>query len=504
MNFRCFRIIGVFLLIAASHLFLYSRLADVRRDNGWPTIVMHNWHEQGYRQLDGQLVANPGGLDAGETKYIYPGHRPTFLIFPYLLKELPGAALGDGLLYDFTVLAMTYLALLWLLGTGFRGQLVACVVCLAPGFMSNVSNVDTIGIPALLGVAAMSFAGGSLARKETTLTQRLAAFGVMVLFMPLNWSTLFPLGIAAIYVWCKTAEWKKNAAYFAGALLIGLGVLAVSMHSKHANAANTGDFWNAYLWGPLGYDRAGMTFAKAFVRITAVNLVAWLPLIATGVALLLANGIGPNWRRAPWPLLASIAAVFALRNYNAHHPWNAVCEIGLGLVLSIELLVGAETKIKPLTQKVLAVGAMVFSLGYLVAWLALDEYNGRGMTAVQTLAREHTPRKALLVIADDLLPAGVTDYKPLAEEFDRKVVSLNEWNQRGADPAAGGKEIFLLTHATTPPPDARLVAESRTHATWADQVMIPLFDFYRTKISRRTPGNRKEYFDEYRLYRLAR
>ena len=502
MNSSCLRPAGIFLVLAAIHLLLYAQMPDARRDKGWPTIVMHNWHESGVAALGGQLVANPGGLDAGEEKFVYPGHRPGFLAMPYLLKELPGPAGGNGLLYDFTVLALTFGALVWLFGNNFRGIFIACAVCLTAGFMNNVGEVDTLSIPGLLGLAAMSFAAGCLVREKKSVWLTTAALAVMAAFMLLNWSALFSLGVAAVYVACKRRDWFKSALLLSVPLLVGLGVLYVSMHSRHATASNSGTFWNAYLWGPLGYDGAGMTTGKAFVRITAVNAVAWLSLIVAAIALLRVNGLGANWRRAIWPLLAGIAAVFALRNYNAHHPWNSVCIIGLGFVFSLELLTGSEAKASARSQKIFAGAASVFSLVYLIAWLALDEYNQRGMITVLTLVSDHTPRHSQLVAANDLLPAGVTDYKPFAEAFDRKLVSLEEWNRRSAELRASGKEIYFLTHAVTPPPEAKLVAESRTRPTLADKIMVPLFDFYREKISRRAPGNRKTYYDDYKLYKL--
>jgi hypothetical protein len=490
----------VFIFLSALHLFLYARSPEASRDGGWPTIVMHNWHEYGYWQMDGQLVANPGGLAAGEEKFIYPGHRPTFLIVPYLLKELPGAAFGDGLLYDFIVVGLVYTALLWLLGMNLRGILIACAVCLAPGFFNNIMAVDTISIPALLGVAAMAFVGGALVRDEAGFPTRVAAFLVMVAYMLLNWSTLFPLGVAAVYVLCRRPDWKKTAGYFAGALVVGLGVLAVSMHSRHATAANSGNFWNSYLWGPLGYDRSGMNLGKAFVRITAVNAIAWFPVVFAGLAVLLTNGPGEKWRRAAWPLLAGIAAVFTLRNYNAHHPWNAVCEIGLGLVFSLELLTGPKTSATGARRLAATGTTALFSTAYLIAWLALNEFNSRDLTAVRVLVDGHTPRHALVVVADGLLPAGVKDLQPFTEEFDRKLISLEEWNRPGASHDTN-QETFLLTHTTTVP-GAVFLAQSSLQPTWADKIMVPLFDFYRTKISRRAAGNRKEYFDEYKLYRF--
>jgi hypothetical protein len=492
---------AIFVLVCSLHLFLYAQLPEARRNSGWPTEVMHNWHEFGYWHLGGQLVANPGGLDAGEEPFIYPGHRPFFLVLPYLLKELPGAAGGDGLLYDFAVLALIYSAVLGLLGAGLRGILIASAVCLAPGVMNNIADVDTLGVTFLFGLAAMSFAGGALARHEAKLSTRLGAFAVMVVYMLLNWPTLFPLGITAVYVLCKRSDWKKVAGLFAVALAVGLGVLVVSMHSRHVSGTNSGDFWNSYLWGPLGYDGSGMDTGKAFVRITAVNSVAWLGLAVAGFAVLLCNGLGENWRRAPWPLLASIAAVFVLRNYNAHHPWNAVCQIGLGMVFSLELLVG-EKPIATRARLWTATGvAVAFSVFYVVAWLAFYEFNKRDFDPLHEMITTQTPRHALIVVADGLTSAGQTDLKPYEDEFDRKLMPLDEWNLHAAEIGRSGKDVYLLAHVTVPP-GATLVAESQIRPTWADRIMAPLFEFYRTKISRRASGDRKQYFDEYRLYKL--
>ncbi len=469
------------------------------RDTSFPTIVMHNWHEYGYWKLDGQLVANPGGLDAGEEKFIYPGHRPTFVVLPYLLKELPGAAGGDGLFYDLAVLAITYAAILCLLGMNLRGLLVACVMCLTPGFFNNIAVVDTIDVPALFGIAAMSFAGGCLARSETKISMRLAAIAMMCLYMLLNWSTLFSLMVVAIYILCRRRDWIKSACLFTLPLSVGVFVLAMSLHNRHAAGTSDTSFWNQYLWGPLGYDGHGMNFWKAIVRIMAVNFVAWLPLAIAGLAILLVNGLGENWRRAPWPLLTSFAAVFLMRNYNAHHPWGVVSIIGLGLLFSIELLTSEEAMaVRGLKQTAMVGGVAVFTLIFLAAFLALNEFNGRNWNAMMSLVSENTPRHALIVVSDDLLPNGGKFFGA----FDRKQVSIDKWSQPAVKLESSGKEIFLLTHSDQLPPNTKFVARSQSHATWADRVMVPLFEFYRTKISRRAPGNRTEYYEEYRLYRL--
>ena len=87
---------GTFALLCCLHLWLYAHMPEAHRNWGWPSIVMHNWHEQGFWHLGGKLVSNAGGLDVGETPLVYPGHRPGFLILPYWLKELPGAAEATG------------------------------------------------------------------------------------------------------------------------------------------------------------------------------------------------------------------------------------------------------------------------------------------------------------------------------------------------------------------------------------------------------------------------
>jgi hypothetical protein len=485
----------VFAAVAALHLYFYTHLSETRRDGGWPSIVLRNWHDYGYWQMHGQLVVNSGGLDSGEEQFICPGHRPTFLIPAYWLKELPGAAFHDGALYDFALLGATFAAMLALFGANWRGLLLGAVVCFTPGFISNVSDINPIGTPALLGLAVMAFAASRFARMENDISIGIAALAVVLAYMIFNWSTLFMLGIAAVYVFCKRADWKTSAAFFLPPLLVGLIVLAVSMHDKSAanTSAGGGDFWNAYLWGPLGYDRSGMTFGKAFVRITAVNIVAWLSLAIAGFVVVIVNGLGDKWRRAVWPLLAGVAAVFALRNYNAHHPWNAVCEIGLGLLFSIELLTDSAPLAFPKWRRFATGAALAFALAYVVAWLALDAYNGRNSVVLRELVVNNTPRNALVVVAGALVPVGDATMKEYSEVFDRHLVALDAWDRQTTN-----REVFVLTHETLPD-GATLVAQSHAAPAGADKIIGPLFDFYRTKISRRAPGNRKDYYDDYQL-----
>ena len=107
------------------------------------------------------------------------------------------------------------------------------------------------------------------------------------------------------------------------------------------------------------------------------------------------------------------------------------------------------------------------------------------------------------MLAEGVASAGQTDVKPYEDEFDRKLMPLDEWNFRSTEIKQSGKEVYLLAHAAIPPvPGVTLVAESRIRPMWVAHVMASLFDFYRIKISRRAAGDRKQYFDEYQIYKL--
>jgi len=491
----------IFVLLSAFHLFLYAQVLDAHRGGGLPYIVMHNWHEYGYWHLDGQLITNPGGIDPGEDLVTYRGHRPTVLLIPYLLVELPGATGGDGLLYDFIVIAFTYVAVLSFLGTGPRGLLIASALCLSPAVINNINGLDTIGIPALYGLGVMSFAAGVFTRPETRNSVRAIAFLLVAVYMLVNWPAVFPLGIMLVYLFCKTSDWKKVALYGLIPLLIGVGVVIFSLSVRHAAGTSTDSFWNAYFWGPRGYDGSGMDTGKAFGRIMTVNLISWLPVIVAGLAALLCNGLGEKWRRAPWPLLASLAGLFLLRNHNAHHPWIATCECGLGVLLSLELLTGAKTVASRSVQWTSASLASAFCVVYVIFWLASYKYNTRQNDALHTLVVTQTPRHALIVVADKISPADDRSLEGYEGSFDRKMISLDDWNQHAADLNPYGKEVYVLSHGTVPP-NAQFVSQSQVNHDWSDRLMVPLFDFYRSKIARRAPGDRPQFYDQYQLYKL--
>lgn len=497
-------LIVVFLVLCGLHLWGYAHLPKARTqsDGAYASVVMHNWHEYGYWHLHGQLMANPGGLNAGEKPVIYPGHRPYLLLVPYWFRELPGAAGGNGLLYDFVMVLATFTGVTCLFGTSARGVLLAFITCLCPGFIYNFISVDLTSFPELFGLAALTFVAGQLADSGGKPAMRALAVVVMVLFMLMNWSTVFSLFVMAVYLGARRPDqWRKLAIYLGMAAAVGLAVLAVSLVNRRQPGVTIGVLWNTYLWGPLGYDRNGMSFGKALLRISAVSVIAWLPLVAGGVVLWLRNGPGERWRRSPLPLAAAIAMVFVIRNHSAHHPWIACCVIGLGLLFSLELLIAPSAVSKSAFSSVGVATAAALALVYCAGWTTMDEFNTRTYDSLYALIAQNTPRHGFIVVTDNLTQDGIMEPKNLSGMVDRKVMSLSDWESQKNEISRSGNEVFFLTHGTLPP-DARLVAQSECSPKWTDRFIRPLFDFYRRKISRRAPGDRKVYFTEYRLYEL--
>jgi hypothetical protein len=497
-------LIVVFLLLCSLHLWGYAHLPKARTqsDGAYASIVLHNWHEYGYWHQHGQLVANPGGLNAGEKPFIYPGHRPYLLLVPYWFRELPGAAGGNGLLYDFVMVMVTFAGAISLFGTGARGILLAFIICLCPGFIYSLISIDLTSFPELLGLAVLPFVAGRLADSSGKQAGRVLALVVMVLFMLLNWSTVFSLFVMAVYLGARRPEqWKKLAIFLGIAAAVGLAVVAISLVSRHQPGQGFGHFWNAYLWGPLGYDLNGMTLGKAIVRISAVSVIAWLPLAAGGVVLWFRNGSGERWRWSPLPLVAAIIMVLVIRNHSAHHPWVATCIIGLGLLFSLELLIAPRPVSRPAFSSMGIAMAAAFALVYCAGWTALDEFNTRTYNSLYALVAQNTPRHSFIVVTDSLTEDGKMDPETLSIQVDRKVLSAGDWESQKDDIARSGTKVFFLTHGNLPP-GARPVAESQCQAKWTDRFFTPLFDFYRNKISRRAQGDRKVYFEEYRLYEL--
>jgi hypothetical protein len=193
--------------------------------------------------------------------------------------------------------------------------------------------------------------------------------------------------------------------------------------------------------------------------------------------------------------------VFVIRNHSAHHPWVATCIIGLGLLFSLELLIAPQSVSKPAFSSMGMAIAAAFALVYCASWTTLDEFNTRTYNSLFSLIAQNTPRHSFIIVTDSLTQDGMMDPKTLSIQVDRKVLSAGDLASQKDEVTGSGAKVFFLTHGSLPP-GATLVAESQCQPKWTDRFLTPLFDFYREKISRRAPGDRKVYFMEYRLYEL--
>ena len=134
---------------------------------------------------------------------------------------------------------MVFAGLVRLFETGGRGMALAFATCLSPGFFVNVADIDTIGFPALMGIAVMAFAGGSLTQTREKSPWRIISLMLVMLYMLMNWSTLFSLCVAAVYVWTKRPDWKSLGTFLGAALMVGLAVFAVSILSRHSSGVTS-------------------------------------------------------------------------------------------------------------------------------------------------------------------------------------------------------------------------------------------------------------------------
>ena len=494
---RFFAILGAILLLAVGIHFGMSA------DSGWPCIVMHNWDDYGFLALKGQLVANPGGLQPGEAWDVYPGHRPAFLYLPYLLK---GGALADPArewLYQAFMCALMVGGMQALFGFGIRGAIAALFLSLCPGYIANLHHIDTISYPALLGLSIMGFAGCVLAKETVSRTQLAGVFLLLTAFLLTNWSAAFSLGILVPYLLVKNPQILRRLGVF----LVPLGglalvVLYLSLSSRGHKGSTFEPIWNAYLYGPKGYDGSGMNWSKALLRISAVNFLAWLPLGGLTAFLAIRNGV--TRRRlllSLLPFITSFCTVLLMRNYHGHHPWGAVSLMGLGLLLSIELLINPETAAekKPLMGIWLAVAILLFSGSYCAVWMVLDRNNNKETNALMEMINR-TERNSTIVTSATWLPKEFQGRNhPLL--MDRKVVSLEEWKRNCLEIQAKGSRGYLITHL--PEPDrGEPFDRSFLPSTMVDIYGEKILDFYRKNISRRSAVDRIVYYPEYCLYKL--
>jgi hypothetical protein len=492
-------VLAIFLLLAVVVTIIFQTIPDPRMESGWCQIVMRNWQSEGFSAMRGQLVANYGGLSPNEEPVVYPGHRPEFLYIPYFLKySLP---FGDarGILYVVFMTSISFWGIARLFAYRPYGITAACLFCVCPGYIANIALIDTISFPGVLGVSTMCLAASFLIGKRQT-TAGLVAVGLgMALFMTLNWSTLFSLAILGMFVLASGSRRKSVYLVLISAGLVGIWTLYLAMKSRAAGNGPA-ELWDTYLFGPLGYDKGGMTWSKAGLRILAVNLVAWLPLVAWFV-------VGMSLMRPRrhiaclLPLIGSLLVVLSMRNYHAHHPWGAVSFIALGLLMTMALMQPEFGVIsRPFRRKSIVVGITAAGILYAFTWVAFDTHNKKEYNNLHDLIFSKTPRNSrIFFVENPWTNNSMIDWNAFSLQFDRKISSKDE---RLRDPRFTSDSIQPEYFVSTqfPPAGSHLVASQSCKDGAIDAIMESILNFYREKVSKRTTGDRKTYAKTFYLY----
>jgi hypothetical protein len=498
-------LLTILIILIVVVLGVFQVIPDARKESGWSEIVMRNWQAEGFFEMKGQLVYNYGGLLPNEKITIYPGHRPCLLYIPYFLKYLLPF---KGANFGIYVIFMTCLSF-WGIAKIFEyrpyGVIAACIFCLCPGYIANITKIDTISFPGILGVPIMCLAGSFLTEKTQRIPRLIAVATGMSLFMALNWSTLFSLSILGIFI--VALGIRKQSAYLVLTLVgsVGLWTLFLAMKSR-SGLNEQGDLWNHYLFGPAGYDNNGMTWSKAALRIFGVNLMAWMPLFGWLIAGVIS--IRPHkYVFCLVPLVGSAITVFSMRNYNAHHPWGAVSLVALGVLMTMAI-VCRQTALS-CVPKLACHRALAFSLSaalllYTFSWIALDTHNNKEFYNLYNLISSKTERSSrIFFVENPYANVACIDWSALSLEFDRKISSksVQQLDSKIA-PNEQVPEYYISTQS--PPANAQIIASQSCEYGKVDIFMENILSFYRENISKRSKGDRKAYVGRFYLFTLNR
>lgn len=498
-------LLTILVILIVVVLGVFQAIPDARKESGWSEIVMRNWLADGFFELKGQLVYNYGGLLPNEKMTIYPGHRPCLLYIPYFLKYLlPFKSANFGIY----VIFMTCLSF-WGIARIFEyrpyGVIAACIFCLCPGYIANITKIDTISFPGILGVPIMCLAGSFLTEKTQRIPRLIAVATGMSLFMVLNWSTLFTFSILGIFI--VALGIRRQSAYLVLTLVgaVGLWTLYLAMKSR-SGLNEQGDLWNHYLFGPAGYDNNGMTWSKAALRIFGVNLMAWMPLFGWLIAGVIT--IRPHkYVFCLLPLFGSAITVFSMRNYNAHHPWGVVSLVAQGVLMTMAIMCRQTVRscvLKLASHRGLTFGLSAALLLYTFSWIALDTHNNKEFYNLYNLISSKTERSSrIFFVVNPYTNIARIDWGALSLEFDRKISSKSVQQPNSQlGPNEHVPEYYISTQS--PPAHAQVIATQSCDYGKVDILMENILNFYRKNIAKRSKGDRKAYNGTFYLFTETR
>jgi hypothetical protein len=264
--------------------------------------------------------------------------------------------------------------------------------------------------------------------------------------------------------------------------------------------------------GSVGYAGMPMSWGLALRRLVSVDLIGLLPLWLMFAWIIARsprkNGRGTLSNLAP--LLAAGLSILVLRNIMTPHKWIQMPIIGMGILFSMHLFLGAtgqtaenqESKLSaPVHLRIPAL--LAFALGsflYCLIILTVFRVNDAERRAFVAVVSENTPRSALVVIGPNLGPylavPGIG--APPMLLLDRKTVQAQQPVGRMAEEGSS-KDAYIIDCEPLPELGVPLATSAAARIAWIEK----LLGWYRQNIAGWTAKTRPTFPSKYYLYRIA-
>lgn len=490
------------LLIALLGTTWLTTLVDDGLGLDWTANVTRNWEQDGFANLHGKLVVNPGGYEATTHPQYYAGHRPASLYPLYFIHHLTGVLNLDFLPFYLVVAGVVFFSIWQLLGRGPVAFWLAACLILSPGYIRWQTTQDPNLAAVMWGYPFSVVAFALLQKPRLQAGEWLLLGAATAIYSAINWSAAMVHAMVFMALLLHPRVARRHLFVYASiAAVVGVLVLAASLASKMTTAsgehAPPSSLFQSYCWGNMGYG-ADLTTKTAILRLTAVNLMGLLP-----VLLFLGWQIRQKhaFRRSKIgllflvPLAIPLLEMAALRNYFGHHPWMSCNFVLLGLILAIVTWqanrTGEPEKAGAPVKAPWQFAALAALLLYTSAVLAFYHIHNAAEINLVKFLRAHTTRATTIAVNPDTDPGlGAMVELRLPELFDRNVIYATI-------PTNAPAPVVLLT-AVESPRAGHLIA--RSQATGGSPLMEKMLAWYSQTIAHRRAGDKLDFADNYFLY----
>jgi len=347
------------------------------------------------------------------------------------------------------------------------------------------------------------------------------AFIILLLYVAMNWSVIFPVSSALVcLLLIKPARIKFLLPVVILSAFLVILVTYASLSTKYGSGTGTPKtgavhnafqaMWDNYLWGRHGYGGGHtMTLFKALPRMLAANTIGLFPLILYFIYQMVREFRRAGFSRVALslaPLATVILGILTLRNLFGHHSWMAGPPLMAGMIFSLALMerrresAPSEEPSHANTCSVIRTAALIGAAVYMFFMLLISRAYMGGAPEVIDLVTKNTSRHSLILLAPDLPSQFRDESDRMAAEFDRKVAPYPEWKSGSTVPAGG---VYVLS--SVPHLEKELSAVDSTTAgnELGKSLFSGLFRFYQVHIAKRDPGEKLELDSPYYLYRLV-